>query len=258
MNMSIKRTEETDPTQFKFFTFNRPLKDKKHIKELIDIISLNGYNQAFPIQVCIPSFNNVDNSPFILDGQHRIEALKQMNISFVVEWIPITSEEEVRQFIYERNVLQKAWNKTNGAKLNNKNHFTDFRNSLENEYKVYLSKNRNGENIIEVKEDFIDITSISMHVLTNRSSTTKMLNTELSEEEMIKLEHFYKIVSLLCHHRISPGGNKRKFFSSVQKIINSIHFNTFFNWMYKHSKDYTDDTLYSNLYRIFETDFLHE
>jgi len=95
-----------DYSQFNFFEFNRPV-DKNHVKKLASSMKLNGFRGA--IIVIRTSIVDGIERLYILDGQHRFEACKLLDIKFNFEIVDIKTELELAHYIADVNNSAKAW-----------------------------------------------------------------------------------------------------------------------------------------------------
>lgn len=83
--------------EFKFLDYNRPM-NKRHVKELKESIEKNGYIDTLPIVV--------DTEGYILDGQHRYVACRELGITPPHLTMPMNNS----KIIHLINSLQKSWN----------------------------------------------------------------------------------------------------------------------------------------------------
>lgn len=93
----MEQVEQTkDYSQFNFLKGNRKI-DRHHLKKLKESIEKNNHLNLHPIII---------NSNFeIIDGQHRLEAAKQLNVAIFF----IKSEIVKDDHLIESNVNQRSW-----------------------------------------------------------------------------------------------------------------------------------------------------
>lgn len=111
---------------FRFKENNRPISDR-HVKKLMKSIENNGYIEAMPIIV--------NSDMVIIDGQHRYQACKNMNIDIVYE---ICSGNE-NQLLLDLNVSQLKWQQANYIAHHAKNGIIFYQLVTEIEAMYHLS-----------------------------------------------------------------------------------------------------------------------
>lgn len=96
MSMSnVTVYETTNYDMFRYIDGNRKI-DQKHVKELAELINRDGQQQFVLIT---PSYG-------IYDGQHRVEACRQLGIP--VKWI-FTDKEKTTEDVQNLNISPKKW-----------------------------------------------------------------------------------------------------------------------------------------------------
>ena len=92
---------------FNFLPFNRDVANA-HVKEITKSIKQHGFKGV--IQVIKTSIFDSENKMYILDGQHRFMAAKELNLPIKFELTEFTERKAAIEFITELNNSQKKWN----------------------------------------------------------------------------------------------------------------------------------------------------
>jgi hypothetical protein len=95
-----------DYSQFNFFEFNRPI-DKNHVNKLAKSMKKRGFTGAL-IVIRTATVDGIEKL-YILDGQHRFMASKQLGIDFKFEIVDIKTELDLAHYIADVNNSSKAW-----------------------------------------------------------------------------------------------------------------------------------------------------
>jgi len=102
----VKFLQTSDYSLFNFFEFNRKV-DKNHVKTLMDSMKKRGFRGV--ILVIKTSIIDGVERYYILDGQHRFTAAKELGIAITFEVVDVNTELELAGFIADVNNSSKAW-----------------------------------------------------------------------------------------------------------------------------------------------------
>jgi hypothetical protein len=110
MFAEVKYLETSNYTIFFNLPFNRKV-DKNHVKRLVNSMKKNGFKGV--IQIVKTKFIDGVMRYYVVDGQHRLAAAKQLNIPIRFELTELKSKKETAEFIAELNTSAKSWGTTN-------------------------------------------------------------------------------------------------------------------------------------------------
>jgi hypothetical protein len=91
---------------FNFFKFNREV-DKVHVKKLVKSMKVRGFIGTI-IVIKTKIIDGIELL-YILDGQHRFTASKELGINFKYEVVEIKTELALAHYIADLNNSSKAW-----------------------------------------------------------------------------------------------------------------------------------------------------
>ena len=110
MFKSVTYFETKDYALFNLLTFNRPI-DKTHVKTLVESMRLHGFKGV--IQVIKTKFIDGVERYYVVDGQHRIAAAKQLGLGVRFELTELNTRQETAEFIAQLNTSAKSWGTAN-------------------------------------------------------------------------------------------------------------------------------------------------
>jgi hypothetical protein len=102
--------ETTDYSIFNLLAFNRAV-DKAHVKVLVESMRLHGFKGV--IQVIKTKFIDGTERYYVVDGQHRIAAAKQLGLGVRFELTELKTRQETAEFIAQLNTSAKSWGTAN-------------------------------------------------------------------------------------------------------------------------------------------------
>jgi len=102
--------ESSEYSIFNLLPFNRPI-DKPHVKTLVDSMRLHGFKGV--VQIIRTKFIDGRLLYYVVDGQHRIEAAKQLGLPICFELTELNTRLETAKFIAELNTSAKSWGTAN-------------------------------------------------------------------------------------------------------------------------------------------------
>jgi hypothetical protein len=106
---TIQYYETSDLTIFKLLSFNRRI-DKNHVKILVESMRKNGFTGVIQV-VRTNLFGKYEL--YIADGQHRVEAAKQLGLAVRFEIKEIKTKEKLVKFVAELNTSSKTFSASN-------------------------------------------------------------------------------------------------------------------------------------------------
>jgi hypothetical protein len=95
---------------FNLLPFNRNI-DKPHTNKLVESMKKHGFKGV--VQIIKTEFIDGTMKYYVVDGQHRIEAAKQLGIEIKFELTELNSKMETAEFIAELNTSAKSWGTAN-------------------------------------------------------------------------------------------------------------------------------------------------
>ena len=98
--------ETNDYESFKFFTFNRDV-NKTHVKTLKESITERGFCGVILV-ILTDIFDDLPTY-YILDGQHRFTAAKELGVEFAFQIIGVDTPLELAKYIADVNNSARGW-----------------------------------------------------------------------------------------------------------------------------------------------------
>lgn len=103
--INISRVKMINISSIKFVDGNREI-NESHVQKMYNLISENGFADTIKVA-------KHNNSFYCLEGQHRIESLKQHKIKevpcSVIDWLGYDFD-EIQQYVIDLNAHNKQWN----------------------------------------------------------------------------------------------------------------------------------------------------
>lgn len=104
ISRNITISASKDYNAFLFFAFNRPI-DKTHVNKLKESMLERGFVGSI---IVIKTIHNGIEGYYVLEGQHRFTAAKELGIEFKYEVVEV-EEKDLASYIAEVNNSSKAW-----------------------------------------------------------------------------------------------------------------------------------------------------
>jgi hypothetical protein len=99
-----------DHELFKLLPFNRKV-EQAHVKGLVESMKENGFIGI--IQIIETSMISGKKELYVVDGQHRLAAAKQLGIEVPFQLTKLENKMDVAKFISELNTSAKSWGTSN-------------------------------------------------------------------------------------------------------------------------------------------------
>lgn len=204
-----------DYSIFKLLPFNRAV-DKAHVKTLVESMKLHGFKGV--IQVIRTKFINGKLEFYVVDGQHRIAAAKQLGLPICFELTDLNTRRETAEFISQLNTSAKSWGTAN---------FLSVWSSLKIEEYVKLERvqKETGFQITPLLEAYLFTSNQADY----RKGKMVFTNEELSDkiiQQMIDLNN-YLPSKAFCRRAIvrvmrNPKYNHKKMISAIKQYVNLV------------------------------------
>lgn len=110
MFKSITFFETKEYGMFNLLSFNRVI-DNAHVKELVQSMRKHGFKGV--IQVIKTKFIDGTERYYIVDGQHRLTAARQLGLPIRFELTELKTKQETAEFIAQLNTSAKSWGTAN-------------------------------------------------------------------------------------------------------------------------------------------------
>ena len=204
--------ESTDYSIFKLLPFNREV-DKAHVKTLVESMRLHGFKGVS--QIIRTKIIDGTEQFYIVDGQHRIAAAKQLGLPIRFELTELKTKKETADFIAELNTSAKSWGTAN---------FLSVWSSLQIEEYVKLAKvqKETGFQITPLLEAYL----FTSNQVDYRKGRMVFTNEELSDsivQQMIEYELKTTNKSTLDYEQIVIDNISYTFPSVSKNIIKDIY-----------------------------------
>lgn len=207
--------ESTDYSIFKLLPFNREV-DKAHVKTLVESMRLHGFKGVS--QIIRTKIIDGTEQFYIVDGQHRIAAAKQLGLPIRFELTELNTKKETADFIAELNTSAKSWGTSN---------FLSVWSSLQIEEYVKLAKvqKETGFQITPLLEAYL----FTSNQVDYRKGRMVFTNEELSDSivrQMIELNQ-YLPSKAFCRRAIvrvmrNPKYNHKKMLNAVKQYVSLV------------------------------------
>ena len=207
--------ESTDYSIFKLLPFNREV-DKAHVKTLVESMRLHGFKGVS--QIIKTKIIDGTEQYYIVDGQHRIAAAKQLGLPIRFELTELKTKKETADFIAELNTSAKSWGTSN---------FLSVWSSLQIEEYVKLAKvqKETGFQITPLLEAYL----FTSNQVDYRKGRMVFTNEELSDsivQQMIELNQ-YLPSKAFCRRAIvrvmrNPKYNHKKMLNAVKQYVSLV------------------------------------
>jgi hypothetical protein len=212
---TVSYFESTDYSMFKLLPFNREV-DNSHVKTLVESMRLHGFKGV--VQIIRTKFINGKLEFYVVDGQHRISAAKQLGLPIRFELTELNTRLETAEFISQLNTSAKSWGTAN---------FLSVWSSLDIAEYVKLNRvqKETGFQITPLLEAYLFTSNQADY----RRGKMVFTNEELSDkiiQQMIELNQ-YLPNKAFCRRAIvrvmrNPKYNHKKMLPAIKQYVNLV------------------------------------
>jgi hypothetical protein len=207
--------ESNDYSLFNLLPFNRDV-DNAHVKQLVQSMRVHGFKGV--AQIIKTKIIDGTERYYIVDGQHRIAAAKQLNMPFYFELTVLNTKKQTAEFIAELNTSAKSWGTAN---------FLSVWSALKIEEYVKLERvqKETGFQITPLLEAYLFTSNQADY----RKGKMVFTNEELSDkiiQQMIDLNN-YLPNKAFCRRAIvrvmrNPKYNHKKMLNAIKQYVNLV------------------------------------
>jgi hypothetical protein len=207
--------ETTDYSMFNLLNFNRKV-DSAHVKRLVESMKVHGFKGV--VQIIKTKFIDGVVRYYVVDGQHRIAAAKQLNLSVRFELTELQTRVETADFIAELNTSMKSWGTANFLTV-----WADL--DIEEYVKLGRIQKETGFQITPLLEAYL-FTSCQVLYRKGKMKFTNEIESDKIVKQMVDLNQ-YLPNKAFCRRAIvrvmrNPKYNHKKMLNAVKQYINLV------------------------------------
>lgn len=207
--------ETKDYSMFNLLGFNRKV-DSAHVKRLVESMKAHGFKGV--VQIIKTKFIDGVERYYIVDGQHRIAAAKQLGLPIRFELTELKTRVETADFIAELNTSMKSWGTANFLKV-----WSDL--NIEEYVKLETIQKETGFQITPLLEAYL-FTSCQVLYRKGKMKFPNEAESDKIIQQMIDLNK-YLPNKAFCRRAVvrvmrNPKYNHKKMLGAVKQYVNLV------------------------------------